>query len=50
MITLVRPLLFSMINRRKTRKLLCDLLAFLARQTDNELDDQLVAQIRKAIL
>ena len=36
--------------RRKTRKMLINVLEKLAKRTDNTLDDQLVQQLKKAIL
>lgn len=50
MITLIRPILFSFIQSRAVKKLVIDLLAALAKQTDNTMDDQAVAMIRSKLL
>tara|TARA_Y100000022_G_C13227851_1_gene365839 strand:- start:1250 stop:1402 length:153 start_codon:yes stop_codon:yes gene_type:complete len=50
MITLIRPILFSFLKSRAVKKLVVDLLAALAKQTDNKLDDQAVEIVRTKLL
>jgi hypothetical protein len=49
MITLIRPILFSFISSEKVKRLIVDLLAKLAEQTDNDVDDKAVEFIRNGL-
>ena len=49
MITLVKPILFAFINSTAVKKLIVDLLAKLAEQTDNDVDDTAVIALRIAL-
>ena len=49
MITLIRPILFSFLASDKVKRLVVDLLEKLAQQTDNDVDDQAVAIIRRGL-
>lgn len=49
MITLIKPILFSFINSVAVKKLIVDLLAKLAEQTDNDVDDTAVAALKVAL-
>ena len=45
MITLIKPILLSFVNSMAVKKLIIDLLAKLAEQTDNDLDDSFVRHL-----
>ena len=49
MITIIRPILFSFLASDKVKRLIVDLLEKLAQQTDNDVDDQTVAIIRRGL-
>jgi len=49
MITLIRPILFSFLNSEKVKRLIVDLLAKLAEQSDNTVDDQAVKFIERGL-
>lgn len=49
MITLIKPILFTFINSVAVKKLIVDLLAKLAEQTDNDVDDTAVAALKVAL-
>jgi len=49
MITLIKPILFSFINSVAVKKLIVDLLAKLAEQTDNDVDDTAVQALKVAL-
>ena len=49
MITLIKPILFTFINSVAVKKLIVDLLAKLAEQTDNDVDDTAVNALRIAL-
>jgi hypothetical protein len=49
MITLIRPILFSFLTSDKVKRLIVDLLEKLSQQTDNDIDDQAVAIIRRGL-
>ena len=48
MITLIKPILFTFINSTAVKKLIVDLLAKLAEQNDNDVDDTAVNALRIA--
>ena len=50
MITIIRPILFSFLQSRAVKKLVVELLEALAKRTDNQLDDQAVAEIKSKLL
>lgn len=49
MITLIRPILFSFLNSEKVKRLIVDMLAKLAEQSDNTVDDQAVKFIERGL-
>ena len=49
MITLVKPILCAFSNSTAVKKLIVDLLAKLAEQTDNDVDDTAVNALRIAL-
>ena len=49
MITLIRPLLFSLINNPAFKRTLVDLLRKIAQQTDNTVDDHAVDFIERGL-
>ena len=49
MITLIRQILFSFLNSEKVKRLIVDLLAKLAEQSDNTVDDQAVKFIERGL-
>ena len=49
MITLIRPILFSFLNSEKVKRLIVDLLAKWAEQSDNTVDDQAVKFIERGL-
>tara|TARA_B100000902_G_C26842568_1_gene684135 strand:+ start:80 stop:241 length:162 start_codon:yes stop_codon:yes gene_type:complete len=49
MITLIRPLLFSLINNPTFKRTIIDLLRKLAQQSDNTIDDQAVDFIERGL-
>ena len=49
MITLIRPILFSFLNSEKVKRLIVDLLAKLAEQSDNTIDDSAVSFIERGL-
>ena len=49
MITLIRPLLFAFLTSAPVKKLVVDLLEALAKETENEVDDQIVEMVKKAL-
>jgi hypothetical protein len=49
MITLIKPILFAFVKSTAVKKLIIDLLAALAKETDNDLDDSAVAALRVAL-
>ena len=49
MIVLIKPILFAFINSPAVKKLIVDLLAKLAEQTDNDVDDTAVNALRVAL-
>ena len=49
MITIIRPILFSFLASDKVKRLVVDLLEKLAEQTDNDIDDQAVAIVRRGL-
>ena len=49
MIALIRPLLFAFLTSAPVKKLVVDLLEALAKETENEVDDQIVEMVKKAL-
>jgi len=49
MINLIRPVLFSLIQSPKVKRLIVDLLRKLASTTDNTVDDQAVDFIERGL-
>ncbi len=49
MITLIRPILFSFIQREKTQRMIVDLLRELAKKTENSVDDTAVDYIERGL-
>lgn len=49
MITLIKPILFAFIKSDAVKRLIVDLLAKLAEQTDNDVDDTAVEALRIAL-
>jgi len=49
MVFLVRPILFSFLKSKAVKKLIVDLLSALAENTDNTVDDHVVAYVRQAL-
>jgi len=50
MIVLIKPVLFAFIKSKAVKQLVVDLLEKLAASTDNTLDDQAVALVRKNLI
>ena len=50
MISLIKPILITFATSRAVKVLILDVLEVLVSKTENKLDDQLVASVRKAIL
>tara|TARA_R100001443_G_scaffold43803_1_gene56833 strand:+ start:2823 stop:2978 length:156 start_codon:yes stop_codon:yes gene_type:complete len=50
MINLIKPILLQFVASRAVKQLVVDLLAALAKRTDNELDDLAVEKIRQVLL
>ena len=50
MLTLLRPILFSFLTSAKVKQLIVDLLAALAKKSENTLDDRAVEIVRDALL
>lgn len=50
MTALIRPILLQFIASRAVKTLIIDLLEALVKRTDNPLDDQIVSQVRQALL
>ena len=48
-IEVVKPTLMGMLTSRAARKLLIDVLSRVAKQSDNEVDDALVAGLARAL-
>ena len=49
MIALIRPVLFSVLNSEKVKRLVVDLLRKLAEQSTNTVDDQAVDFIERGL-
>ena len=49
LIEALKPTLMSLLTSRGARKLLIDVLIKVAKQTDNEVDDELVAGLARAL-
>jgi hypothetical protein len=49
MITLIRPVLFSLLNSDKVKILVIDLLTELAKKTSNDIDDKAVEFIANGL-
>ncbi len=49
-ISVIRPVLFSFVTSKRVKRLIVELLEALASNTENTLDDDAVAAIRRAIL
>ena len=49
MITLIRPILFAFLQSEQVKRLIVDLLAKLAEQSDNTVDDQAVKFIERGL-
>jgi hypothetical protein len=49
MITLIRPLLFTLINNPSFKRTIIDILRKLAEKTDNTVDDQAVDFIERGL-
>ena len=49
MITLIRPVLFSLLNSDKVKILIIDLLTELAKKTSNDIDDKAVEFIANGL-
>ena len=50
MTSVIQWVITHTLSRRKTRKMVINVLEKLAKRTDNQLDDQLVQQLKRAIL
>ena len=50
MFALIRPILFSFLTSKQVKQLVIDVLEALAKKTENKLDDQAVAAVRRALL
>ena len=50
MIVLIKPVLFAFIKSKAVKQLVVDLLEKLAASTDNTLDDQAVALVKKNLI
>lgn len=50
MTALIKPILLQFITSRAVKTLIIDLLEALVKRTDNTLDDQIVSQVRQALL
>ena len=50
MIVLIKPILFAFLKSKAVKQLVVDLLEGLAKSTDNTLDDQAVALVKKKLL
>ena len=46
----IRPILFSFLTSKQVKELIVDVLEALAKKTENTLDDQAVAAVRRALL
>ncbi len=49
MILLIRPILFAFMKSDAVKNLICDLVEGYAKTTDNTVDDQVAAMIRKGL-
>jgi hypothetical protein len=49
MVLLIRPILFAFMKSDAVKKLICDLVEGYAKTTDNTVDDQVAAMIRKGL-
>tara|TARA_B100000965_G_scaffold198283_1_gene165514 strand:- start:877 stop:1032 length:156 start_codon:yes stop_codon:yes gene_type:complete len=50
MIVLIKPVLFAFIKSKAVKQLVVDLLEKLAASTDNTLDDQAVALVKRNLI
>jgi|TARA_B100000073_G_scaffold347236_1_gene360905 hypothetical protein len=50
MINLIKPILLQFVASRPVKELIVDLLAALAKRTDNDLDDLAVEKVRQVLL
>ena len=50
MIVLIKPILFAFLKSKAVKQLVVDLLEGLVKSTDNTLDDQAVALVKKNLL
>ena len=50
MISLIRPIIFAFLKSKAVSVLVCDILAALAKLSENKLDDAAVAKIRELLL
>ena len=49
MIKVIRPILFAFVKSDAVKKLIIDLLSALVKETDNDLDDEVVASLKLAL-
>jgi len=49
MIKVIRPILFAFVKSDAVKKLIIDLLSALAKETDNDLDDEVVSSLKLAL-
>lgn len=50
MISIIKPILIAFATSTAVKVLVLDILAAMVKESENKLDDQLVAAVRKAIL
>lgn len=46
----LKPILFSLLNNNKVKKLVVELLEKYSKETDNSIDDVVVAMVREKLL